>query len=49
MVLDPDTLTTPEQGFAQAINGQLTAFRDVLTAYALELRRGGAVASEASR
>jgi hypothetical protein len=47
VLLDPDTLTTPEQGFTLALNGQLTAFRDVLTAYALELRRGGTVASEA--
>ena len=47
VLLDPDTLTTPEQGFTLALNGQLTAFRDVLTAYALEIRRGGTVASEA--
>jgi hypothetical protein len=46
VLLDPDTLTTPEQGFTQALNGQLVAFRDVLTAYALELRRGSAVTSE---
>jgi carboxyl-terminal processing protease len=46
VLLDPDTLTTPEQGFTQALNGQLTAFRDVLTAYSLELRRGSAVPSE---
>jgi carboxyl-terminal processing protease len=46
VLLDPDTLTTSEQGFTLALNGQLTAFRDVLTAYALELRHGGAVASE---
>jgi carboxyl-terminal processing protease len=46
VLLDPDTLTTPEQGFTLALNGQFTAFRDVLTAYALELRRGATVTSE---
>jgi carboxyl-terminal processing protease len=47
VLLDPDTLTTAEQRFTQALNGQLGVFRDVLTAYALELRRGGTVRSEA--
>jgi carboxyl-terminal processing protease len=46
VMLDPDTLTTPEQGFTGALNGQLTAFRDVITAYALELRRRNVVSSE---
>ncbi|HUR96306.1 MAG TPA: S41 family peptidase [Gemmatimonadales bacterium] len=44
--LAADTLTTAEQLFAQALEGQLPAFRDVLTGYALELRAGGAVAAE---
>ena len=39
VLLDPDTLTAAEQRFAQALEGQVPAFRDVLTAYALELRR----------
>jgi hypothetical protein len=41
-----DTLTTSEAGFAQSLGGQMSVFRDVLTAYALELRQGRAVASE---
>jgi carboxyl-terminal processing protease len=45
--LEPDTLTTVEQGFTQALDGRLTAFRDVLTAYALELRRDAGLSSEA--
>jgi carboxyl-terminal processing protease len=45
-VLRPDTLTTSEAGFAQSLGGQISVFRDVLTAYALELRQGRAVASE---
>jgi carboxyl-terminal processing protease len=44
--LEPDTLTSAEQRFAQALEGRLPAFRDVLTAYALELRRGGTVTGE---
>src|ERR1044072_3086436 len=48
VMLDPDTLTTAEQGFTGALNGQLTAFRDVITAYALELRRSNVVLSETS-
>ncbi len=47
VLLEPDTLTSREQLFTRALDGQLTAFRDVLTAYALELRRGSQVSSEA--
>jgi carboxyl-terminal processing protease len=39
VLLRPDTLSTPEQRFARALEGQVPVFRDVLTAYALELRR----------
>jgi carboxyl-terminal processing protease len=39
VLLRPDTLSTPEQTFARALAGQVSVFRDVLTAYALELRR----------
>ena len=46
VVLGPDTLTTSESTFAQSLGGQVPVFRDVLTAYALELRKGPAVASE---
>jgi carboxyl-terminal processing protease len=35
----PDTLSAAEQRFAQALQGKVPVFRDVLTAYALELRR----------
>jgi carboxyl-terminal processing protease len=45
MVFGADTLSTAETLFAQALTGQVPAFRDVLTAYALELRRSGAVGS----
>ncbi len=46
VVLAPDTLSSPEQRFVQQLDGQLTAFRDVMTGYALELRHGGSVRSE---
>jgi carboxyl-terminal processing protease len=49
VLLAPDTLTTAEQQFTRALDGRTTVFRDVLTAYALELRRGGAIRSEAFR
>jgi carboxyl-terminal processing protease len=45
VVLGADTLTTEESAFAQSLAGQLSVFRDVLTAVALELRRGGTVRS----
>ncbi len=41
VVLGADTLTTAESAFTQALANQIAAFRDVLTAYALELRRAG--------
>ncbi|MGN6391082.1 MAG: S41 family peptidase [Gemmatimonadales bacterium] len=44
--LDPDTLTTPEQSFGRALDGRLDAFRDAVTATALEIRRQGTVRSE---
>ena len=47
VLLAEDTLSTPETIFAQALGGNVPAWRDVLTAYALELRRSGAVASPA--
>jgi carboxyl-terminal processing protease len=46
IVLEPDTLTTPESLFAQTLSEQIPVFRDVLTAYALELKKRRAVASE---
>lgn len=47
VVLGPDTLTAGESAFAQALAEHIAVFRDVLTAYALELRRKGAVTSAA--
>ena len=49
VLLERDTLTSAEQKFARALDGQLPAFRDVLTGYALDLRRGGTIGSEAFR
>jgi carboxyl-terminal processing protease len=46
VVLGPDTLTTSEATFARSLGGQIFIFRDVLTAYALELRKGRTVGSE---
>ena len=46
VMLAPDTLTTSEATFAQSLGGQIPVFRDVLTDYALELRRDGTVGSE---
>jgi len=47
VVLGPDTLTSGESLFAQALGSQIPVFRDVLTAYALDLRRGGTIKSRA--
>ena len=47
VVLAPDTLTTAESVFAQSLGERVPVFRDVLTAYALELRKADAVAAEA--
>lgn len=43
VVLGPDTLTSGESLFAQALGDQIPAYRDVLTAYALDLRRDGSI------
>jgi carboxyl-terminal processing protease len=47
VVLGADTLTSGESLLAQTLAGQITVFRDVLTAYALELRREGAIKTRA--
>jgi carboxyl-terminal processing protease len=44
--LDPDTLTTAEQAFGRALDGKLDAFRDAVTATALDIRRQGTIRSE---
>jgi carboxyl-terminal processing protease len=46
VVLAADTLTTAESVFAQALGEQIPVFRDVLTGYALELRKAGVVKAE---
>jgi hypothetical protein len=46
VVLTPDTLTTAESVFAQSLGGHVPEFRDVLTAYALELKKSGGVGTE---
>jgi carboxyl-terminal processing protease len=46
VVLTPDTLTTAESLFAQSLGAHVAEFRDVLTAYALELKKTGGVGDE---
>jgi carboxyl-terminal processing protease len=46
VVLTPDTLTTAESLFARALGEKIPVFRDVLTAYAFELKKTGAVNAE---
>ncbi len=44
--LEPDTLSAAGQLFARALEGQVSPYRDVLTAYALQLRHAESVRSE---
>jgi carboxyl-terminal processing protease len=46
VVVRPDTLTSGEREFAKALGGKLPAYRDVITGYALELKRNKAVPNE---
>lgn len=46
IVLDPDTLSSPEAALAEGLAGRLPTFRDVLTGYALELRRDSVIGGE---
>src|SRR5262249_4287699 len=46
LVIRPDTLTTGERAFAKALGAKLPVYRDVLTTYALELKRTRAVENE---
>jgi carboxyl-terminal processing protease len=46
VLLRPDTLSTAEQGFSRAVEGQLAAFRDAVNATALDVRRRRAIDSE---
>jgi len=47
LVIRPDTLTSGERTFAKELGAKLPVYRDVLTTYALELKRSKAVESEA--
>lgn len=46
LVVRPDTLTQPEREFAKALGSHLPEYRDVMTSYALELKRNKSVKSE---
>ncbi len=46
VVLVSDTLSPEESVFARALDGHVSEFRDVLTGYALDLRKSGSVTSE---
>jgi len=46
IVIRPDTLTTDERAFAKALGAKLPVYRDVLTTYALELKRNKVITSE---
>ncbi len=46
LVVRPDTLSTPEREFAKALGAKTPVYRDVITTYALELRRTKGVSSE---
>ncbi|MBI4422046.1 MAG: S41 family peptidase [Gemmatimonadetes bacterium] len=43
VVVGSDTLTDAERGFAKALGSQIPAYRDVMTAYALDLKARGAI------
>ena len=47
IVVRADTLTAGEREFAKVLGGKLPIFRDVLTGYALELKKDRTVSSEA--
>ena len=49
LVVRPDTLTTGEREFGRALGSHVPAYRDAITAYALELKRTKAVTGEAFR
>ena len=46
IVIRPDTLTAAERDFAKVLGSKLPVYRDVLTTYALELKRGKALQNE---
>jgi carboxyl-terminal processing protease len=46
LVIRPDTLSGGEKEFAKALGNHLPEYRDVLTTFALEVKKSGAVKSE---
>ncbi len=46
VILRPDTLSTAEAAFAQAVGPQIAVFRDAINAYAFELRRNRRITAE---
>ena len=46
IVIRPDTLTAAERDFAKVLGSKLPVYRDVLTTYALELKRSKALQNE---
>ena len=46
LVIRPDTLNTGEKEFAKALGSHVPDYRDVLTTFALELKKSGGVKSE---
>ncbi|MBA3657963.1 MAG: S41 family peptidase [Gemmatimonadales bacterium] len=46
LVIRPDTLTSTEREFAKALGNGLPQYRDVLTAYALDVKKNHTVTSE---
>jgi carboxyl-terminal processing protease len=46
IVIRPDTLTAAERDFAKMLGAKLPVYRDVLTTYALELKRTKALSTE---
>jgi carboxyl-terminal processing protease len=46
LVVRPDTLTTSEREFGRALGSSVPAYRDAITAYALELKRSRGVSGE---
>jgi hypothetical protein len=46
VILEPDTLTSGEAALVQSLQNHVTVFRDVLAAYALELRHASSIGTE---
>jgi carboxyl-terminal processing protease len=46
VIVHPDTLTQPERDFVRALGDKVPAYRDVLTTYALELKKNKSIPSE---